>query len=158
MTCIELGVIGQKLSTTLKSKNLAILAFKKIPNTPTKVADVKPSFRKVSLPHAKLRMHFPRIESFCHKSTPSEPLDGGLLSKVLASTKIGGPRMPKGQHSRGCHIAALWALQQPHKHSHSLQLANHTQLAHHYIQYALSTLSVLFLIQEDFFKVPHSHY
>jgi len=27
---------------------------------------------------------------------------------------------------------ALWALQQPHKHSHSLQLANHTQLAHHY--------------------------
>jgi len=29
---------------------------------------------------------------------------------------------------------ALWALQQPHKHSHSLQLANHTQQAHHYIQ------------------------
>jgi len=28
--------------------------------------------------------------------------------------------------------AALLALQQPHKHSHSLQLAIHTQLAHHY--------------------------
>ena len=28
--------------------------------------------------------------------------------------------------------AALFALQQPHKHSHSLQLAIHTQLAHHY--------------------------
>jgi len=28
MTCIELGVIGQKLSTILKSKDLAILAFK----------------------------------------------------------------------------------------------------------------------------------
>jgi len=28
MTCIELGVRGQKLSTTLKGKDLAILAFK----------------------------------------------------------------------------------------------------------------------------------
>jgi len=28
MTCIELCVIGQKLSSTLKSKDLAILAFK----------------------------------------------------------------------------------------------------------------------------------
>jgi len=40
------------------------------------------------------------------------------------------------------HFPALWVLQQPRKHSHSLQLANHTQLAHHYIQWALSTLSV----------------
>jgi len=48
---------------------------------------------------------------------------------------------------------ALWVLQQPRKHSHSLQLANHTQLAHHYIQWALTTLR----FQEDFFKVPHSH-
>jgi len=37
-----------------------------------------------------------------------------------------------------------------------LQLATYTELAHHYIQYALSTLSV-FLVQEDFFKVPRSH-
>jgi len=29
---------------------------------------------------------------------------------------------------------ALWVLQQPHKHSHSLQQAIHIQLAHHYIQ------------------------
>ena len=36
---------------------------------------------------------------------------------------------------------ALWTLQQPHKHSPSLQLATHTQLAHHYIEYALWTLS-----------------
>ena len=28
----------------------------------------------------------------------------------------------------------LWALQQPHKHSHSLQLVIHTELAHYYIQ------------------------
>jgi len=33
------------------------------------------------------------------------------------------------------------SLQQSQKHSHSLQLANHTQLVHHYIQYALWTLS-----------------
>jgi len=36
----------------------------------------------------------------------------------------------------------LWPhqlLQQPHKHSHSLQLAAHTELAHHYIEYALWT-------------------
>jgi len=35
---------------------------------------------------------------------------------------------------------ALQALQQLHKYSHSLQLATHTEVAHHYIQYALSTL------------------
>jgi len=29
---------------------------------------------------------------------------------------------------------ALRVLQQPHKHSHSLQLATDTELAHHYIQ------------------------
>ena len=27
-----------------------------------------------------------------------------------------------------------------HRHSHSFQLATHTELAHHYIQYALQTL------------------
>jgi len=44
---------------------------------------------------------------------------------------------------------ALRALQQPHKHSHSLQLATHTELAHHYIQYALSTLSVFLLLSPE---------
>ena len=39
---------------------------------------------------------------------------------------------------------ALLVFQQPHKHSHSLQLATYTELAHHYIQNALSTLSVFF--------------
>jgi len=37
--------------------------------------------------------------------------------------------------------ACSWVLQQPHKHSHSLQLATHIELAHHYIQEALSTVS-----------------
>ena len=63
--------------------------------------------------------------------------------------------MPKGQLSRVpwpvnswmlfTFQPALQVLQQPHKHLHSLQLANHTQLAYRYIQYALWTLSVFFL-------------
>jgi len=62
--------------------------------------------------------------------------------------------MPKGQLSRVpwpgnpwipfTFQPALWALQQPHKHSHSLQLATHTELTHHYIWYALYTLSNFF--------------
>jgi len=55
----------------------------------------------------------------------------GQLSKVTLVTK----------HLDAVHFPALWALQQPHKHSHSLleldQLAIHTKLVHHYIQYAL---------------------
>jgi len=48
--------------------------------------------------------------------------------------KIDGPRMPKGQLSRASWpgnswMPAFWALQQPHKHSHSLQLAIHIELA-----------------------------
>jgi len=56
--------------------------------------------------------------------------------------------MPNGQLSWPGHSwmpftfrPAFRALQQPHKHSHSLQLVIHTEQAHHYIQYALSTLS-----------------
>ena len=48
-----------------------------------------------------------------------------------------------GLGTRGCH-----------KHSHSLQLANHTQLAICFI----NSFRFFFLIQEDFFKVPHSHH
>jgi len=42
---------------------------------------------------------------------------------------------------------ALWAFQQPHRRLRSLQLATHTQLAHHYIQYALSTLSGFYFLK-----------
>ena len=53
--------------------------------------------------------------------------------------------MPKGQLSTLTREfwmpftfqAALLALQQPHKHPHSLQLAIYIQLAHHFIQYTL---------------------
>jgi len=49
----------------------------------------------------------------------------GQLSRVPWS---GNSRMPFTFQP------ALWALQQPHKHSHSLQQAIHAQLARHYIQ------------------------
>ena len=60
--------------------------------------------------------------------------------------------MPKDQLSRVPWPGNLWmpfifqpalpAFQQPHKHSHSLQLATHTELACHYIQYAETPTSV----------------
>jgi len=79
------------------------------------------------------------------------PLTGpGLRStvQILASTKTAGIKNAESQLSRVpwpgnsrmlfTFQPVLWVLQQPHKHSHSLQLATHTELAHHYIQYALS--------------------
>ena len=80
-----------------------------------------------------------------------QALDWDLLSKLPASMKMGRPTMLKGQLSRVSRLGnswmpftfqpALWALQQPHKHSQSLQQAIRIELAHHYIEYALSTLS-----------------
>jgi len=59
--------------------------------------------------------------------------------------------MSKGQLSRIPWLGNTWMLftfqpalqviQQPHKHSLSLQLATDTQLGHHYIHYALWTHS-----------------
>jgi len=59
-----------------------------------KLAEAKPSFRKVSLPPAKLRMLFPAY-LWVRKFWPQiyslwRALDGGLLSNILASTKMGG--------------------------------------------------------------------
>jgi len=49
---------------------------RKFQTHPPKLAEAKPSFRKVSLPSAKLHMLFPAHlwvrESFGHKSTPSD--------------------------------------------------------------------------------------
>jgi len=41
--------------------------------------------------------------------------------------------------------SALPALQQPHKHSYSLQLACHTQIAQHYLHYTLAVSAFSFL-------------
>ena len=61
-----------KLSTTWKARIWLLMAFKTIPVTSTKT---QPSFRKVSLPLAKVRMLFPAhlwFREFGHKSTPSD--------------------------------------------------------------------------------------
>ena len=75
MTCIELCVTGQKLSTTLKSKGFGYSGFQiEFKTHPPKPAEVEPSFIKASLPPAKLRMLFPAhlwVREFGHKSTPS---------------------------------------------------------------------------------------
>jgi len=91
----------------------------------------------------------------------SQALDWGLLSKILASMKWAGPRMPKGQLSRvpwpgntwmpftfQPALRALSAAPQtstltPATYSHSLQLPKCTQLVHHFVNMLM-----------DFFKVP----
>ena len=67
---------------------------KKFQTHPPKPAKAEPSFRKVSLPPAKLRMLFP-LTSEVRESWPQifslwQALDWGLLSKILASMKMGG--------------------------------------------------------------------
>jgi len=52
---------------------------------------------------------------------------------------------------------ALQVLQQLHKHSHSLQLATHTEVAHHYIQYALSTLCFSLFFQVKYHMATSKH-
>ena len=61
---------------------------------PTKPAEVEPSFRKVSLLPAKLRMLFP-AHLWVREFWPQiyslwQALDWGLLSNILASMKMGG--------------------------------------------------------------------
>ena len=113
------------------------MAFKKIQTHQPKPAETEPSFRKVSLPPVKQCMIFP-AHLWIRKFWPQ------IYFLILASMKWAGPRIPKGQLSRVPWLGNAWmsftfqptlrVLQQPHKHSHSLQLATHTELAHHYIQ------------------------
>ena len=68
--------LRSKLSTTQKSKDLTTLTFQ---THPPKPSEVKLSFRKVSLPPAKLRCFSPLtpgFESFGHKCTPSDRVRG----------------------------------------------------------------------------------
>jgi len=73
MACIEFYATGQN-SITLKSKDLATHGFQKNPDTPTKTHWSWAQFQK-GQPPAKLRMLFlltSGLESFSHKSTPSD--------------------------------------------------------------------------------------
>ena len=62
------------------------MASKQIPEHSLKLAEAEHSFRKVSLPPAKLR--FSQLTSRPHSLW--QALDGGLLFKILASMKMGG--------------------------------------------------------------------
>ena len=70
------STLKAKLSITLKSKDLATHGFqKKLETHPPKSTEAELSFRKVSLPPAKLCMLSlltSGLESFGHKSTPSD--------------------------------------------------------------------------------------
>ena len=74
---------------TEKQRDLAILAFKKFQTHPPKPVEVEPSFRKVSLP-AKLHMLIFGFESLATNLLPLIGPGFCLLSKILASTKMGG--------------------------------------------------------------------
>jgi len=142
MARIELYATGQNSLSHWKARIWLPVAFKKKFQTyPPKPAEAKPSLKKVSLPSAKLHTlylaHLWVREFWAQTYSLWQALDWGLLSKILASTKWVGPRVLNGQLSRvpwpgnsWMPLTFLWALQQPHKHSHSLQLATHTQLAH----------------------------
>ena len=142
MACVEFCVIGQISLPHWKTRNLAIQAFKKIPDTSTKTGWNRAWFQKGQPTPAKLRILFPAhlwVREFWPQIfSLSQALDWGLLSKILASTKWVGPRIPRGQLSRVPWSGNLWmpftfqpalqVLQQPHKQSHSLQLATDTEL------------------------------
>ena len=71
------------------------MTFKKNSRHPPKSTEAEPSFRKVSLPPAKLRIRFSPLtsglESFGHKSTASErPWIEAYCLKILANMKMGG--------------------------------------------------------------------
>ena len=70
MACIELHVTGQNSLSHWKGRIWLPVAFKKFPDTPTKPAEAEPSFRKVSLPLAKLHLLFPTHFYFRNKSLP----------------------------------------------------------------------------------------
>jgi len=77
------------------------------------------------------------LESFGHKSTPSDrpwiEVSQARNGLELECQKVNFLEY-LGQWNPFTFQPALRALQQPHKHSHSLQLATDTEVAHHYIQ------------------------
>ena len=90
MACIELYEARIWLPVALK---------KKIQTHPPKPTEAKPSFRKVSLSPAKQCMLFPltsRLESFGHKTTPSDrPWIEAYCPKFQQVQIWVGPRMLK---------------------------------------------------------------
>ena len=140
--CIELHDAGQN-SVALKSKNLATMAFKKVPLKPWPAYPLQNYicfFRLTSglegFGHKSTTSDMPWIEAYCPKSYHE---NGWVLEcwKVNFLECLGHAGNSWKLFS---FQPAFRAFQQPHKYSYSLQLAIHTQLAHHYIQYALCAL------------------
>ena len=166
----SLAGYSPKLTATLKNRGLATLGFqKKFHAHQLKPTQAKASFQKVNLPPAKLGMLFHvhlSVTEFGHTSTPShQPSPATIPAKFALTRKWAGPVMPKGQLSRvpwpgSCRRlftfqAVLRPLQQTHKHSCSLHLAIHTQIAHRYIQSA--RIASYLKVFKQIFKVPHGH-
>ena len=123
---------------------------KKFVPTPTKTDSSQGHSSKGQPTPCKTRDAFPRSPLgyrvlATHLATPShQPSPATKPAKFAPTRKWAGPVMPKGQLSRvpwpgSCRIlftfqAVLRSLQQTHKHSCSLHLAIHTQIAHRYIQ------------------------
>jgi len=100
MTCIELCVIGQNLS--LKSEDLAILAFKKFRTHPPNRLKSSPVSERSAKSLQNYICFSPLTsvsEIFGHKSTPSD--------RPWIEAYWAGSRMPKGQYlgqrTLGCH-------------------------------------------------------
>ena len=124
---------------------------KKIPRTPTKTDSSQGQFPKGQPTPCKNRDAFPRSPlSYrvlaTHLLPSHQPSPATKPAKFALTRKWAGPVMPKGQLSRvpwpgSCRRlftfqAVLRPLQQTHKHSCSLHLAIHTQIAHRHIQSA----------------------
>ena len=121
---------------------------KKIPRTPTKTASSQGQFPKGQPTPAKIGMlfhvHLSVTEFWPHIYSLSPAQPATKPAKFALTQKWAGPVVPKGQLSRvpwpgSCRRlftfqAVLRPLQQTHKHSCSLHLAIHTQIAHRYIQ------------------------
>jgi len=94
MACIEVYATGKNSLSYWKARIWLPMAFKIIPDTPTKSCWSQAQFQKgqpipcktmyAFLAHLWVREFWPQIYS------PWQAMDWGLLSKLLASTKTGG--------------------------------------------------------------------
>ena len=77
-----------KVTATLKNKDMATCGFKKFHTHPLKHIKAEPSFKKFSLPSAKL--HTSGLQSFAHIILPLTGPGLRPTVQILASTKMGG--------------------------------------------------------------------
>ena len=145
----SLAGYSPKLTATLKNRGLATLGFqKKFHAHQLKPTQAKASFQKVNLPPAKIGMlfhvHLSVTEFWPHIYSLSPAQSSYQTSQIRPNTKMGGAcnaeksTLPWPGSCRRLFTfqAVLRPLRQTHKHSCSLHLAIHTQIAHRHIQSA----------------------